>query len=66
MPRMMQTAHQLALEQWVHGLSDDQLSQYLENLDSFSDAEADALILEDIRRMTILQRTLNETRCCNQ
>jgi len=49
----MKTEYDIALQRWVRGLSDDQLSQYLESLDSFSDAEADALILEDIRRMSI-------------
>jgi len=51
---MMKTEYQLALERWVRGLSDSQLALYMEGLESFGDAEVDALIKEDIRRILMV------------
>lgn len=45
--------YQESLQAWVRGLSDGQLSKYMEQLERFSDAELDALTLEDARRISV-------------
>lgn len=49
--QMMKTEYQKSLEVWASGLSDEQLSKYMESLERFSDDELDALFYEDARRM---------------
>lgn len=46
------SAYQVSLLKWVQSLSDEQLAEYL-NSEGFTDAEFDALVFEDIKRMTI-------------
>jgi hypothetical protein len=43
--------YQNQLQKWVAGLSDETLCDYMNELDRFSDAELDALFMEDVRRM---------------
>lgn len=45
--------YQKSLKNWVIGLSDDQLGKMIENLERLTDEEADAVIQEDMRRMSI-------------
>ena len=47
----MKTEYQKSLQAWVSGLTDNQLGEYVESLDRFSDDELDALTIEDVRRM---------------
>lgn len=47
----MKTEYQKSLEKWVRGLTDEQLSKYMESLERFNDDELDALFYEDARRM---------------
>ena len=48
----MKTEYQASLQNWAKNLSDEKLSEYLNSLEKFSDTELDALLFEDIRRMT--------------
>ena len=47
----MKTEYQQSLEKWVANLTDAQLSDYMGKLNKFSDAEVDALVLEDMSRI---------------
>jgi len=47
----MLTEYQRSLNNWVRGLTDSELARYMERLEAFGDAEVDALIKEDIRRI---------------
>lgn len=49
----MKTEYKASLLNWVKNLSDEQLSEYINSSEQFSDNELDALFFEDIRRMTI-------------
>jgi hypothetical protein len=48
----MKTEYQLSLEKWARNLSDEQLNNYMQSLERFSDQELDALFFEDLRRMS--------------
>lgn len=45
------------MQQWVQGLTDRELSECFANLGDFSDKAVDALILEDWRRMRLMDST---------
>lgn len=47
------TEYERDLQLWVKGLTDRELSECIASNGDFSDAELDALILEDWRRMRI-------------
>ena len=49
----MTTEYERGLQLWVKGLTDRELSECIANSGDFSDAELDALILEDWRRMRL-------------
>jgi len=49
----MKTEYERDLQIWAKGLSGRELAECIANLDNFSDAEVDALILEDWRRMRL-------------
>lgn len=42
------------LQIWAKGLTDSELSECFDDLDRFNDAELSALILEDIRRISMV------------
>lgn len=50
----MKSEYQKSLINWVKGLTDSELARYMEDLEGFSDAEAESLILEDIRRISMV------------
>lgn len=45
------TEYQKSLQAWAAGLSDEILNTYMNDLSKFNDAEVDALLHEDMRRM---------------
>ena len=49
----MKSEYQKSLINWVKGLSDSELAECFDDLDRFNDAELSALILEDIRRISM-------------
>ena len=49
----MTTEYERDLQIWAKGLADRELAYCMANLDLFNDAELDALILEDWRRMRL-------------
>lgn len=48
---MKQSAYQVSLLNWVKNLSDEQLAEYMNSLEQFSDNELDALFFEELRRL---------------
>ena len=49
----MKTEYERDLQLWVKGLTDRELSECIASNGDFSDAELDALIVEDWRRMRL-------------
>lgn len=49
----MKTEYERDLQLWVKGLTDRELSECIAGNGDFSDAELDALILEDWRRLRL-------------
>jgi hypothetical protein len=53
----MKSEYQLSLELWAKNLTNDQLSNYMNFLERFSDQELDVLFFEDCRRLGNIDKT---------